>query len=288
MNSRLRRFKNRLALGGMAAAVALVVVPLVSLLATLIQRGSRVINWNFLAGAWKPVGESGGGIAHAIAGSICLLFLAMLVAVPIGLVHGVYLSQFGSTRLAHWTRILLDVMTGIPAIIVGVFVYALTVPKRGLLSMGIGYSMLAGSLALAMVMLPIFARSAEEALKAIPRHVNEAGLALGLPRRVVIRRILLRAALPSLLTALFLALARISGEAAPLLFTAFGSNEWPSSLTRPVGSLPQLLYNYAREPFEEMVEQAWGAALVLVALILTIRLATNLYLRWYFRQGGDI
>jgi len=286
MTSRYRRLKNQALLGCMALAVVLVLVPLISLLVTLFDHGARVINWHFLTGAWAPVGEQG-GIAHAIAGSVALLLLASLIAVPIGLVQGVYLSQFGSTRLARWTRILLDVMTGIPAIIVGVFVYTVMVPKHGF-SLGVGYSMLAGGLALAMVMLPIFARAAEEALRAIPRHVNEAGLALGLPRRVVIRRILLRAALPSLLTALFLALARIGGEAAPLLFTAFGSNEWPNSLVRPVGSLPQLLFDYARQPFQELVDQAWGAALVLVVLILTIRLATNLYLRWYFRPGGDI
>ena len=238
----------------MGVTVAVVFVPLISLLVTLVGCGAPVINWRFLTGAWRPIGESGGGIAHAIAGSICLLILGCGWRRLVGLVHGIYLSQFGQTRLAHWTRILLDVMTGIPAIIVGVFVYALVVPKRGVFSLGLGYSMLAGGIALAMVMLPIFARSAEETLRAIPRHVNEAGLALGLPRRVVIRRILLRAALPSLLTALFLALARISGEAAPLLFTAFGSNQSPNSLTRPVESLPQLLYDYARQPFQEMVE----------------------------------
>jgi phosphate transport system permease protein len=135
-------------------------------------------------------------------------------------------------------------------------------------------------------MLPIFARTSEQALRAIPRSVDEAGLALGLPRRKVILRIVLRSATPAVLTGMFLSLARVAGEAAPLLFTAFGSNAWPRSPMEPVGSLPQLLFDHARQPFEELVRQAWGAALVLVALILGIRLLTHGYTRWRYAHGG--
>jgi len=197
---------------------------------------------------------------------------------------GIYLTQRSTNRLAGFTRLLLDVLSGIPAIIVGVFIYAVVVRKTGW-SLRIGMSTLAGAMALALIMLPIFARATEEALKSIPRTVDEAGLGLGLPRRTVVLRILVRAAMPAVLTGMFLSLARVAGEAAPLLFTAFGSNEWPASPMQPVGSLPQLLFDYARQPFEELVQQAWGAALVLVAMILGIRVLTNAYAHW--RYGGQ-
>jgi phosphate transport system permease protein len=280
MKATWRRWKSRAFLAVMAACLLLCLVPLASLLFTLVKNGASALGGAFLTRRWAPVGEAG-GIAHALLGSLCLLGVASLVAVPLGLAKGLFLSQRGDTRLAKVTRVLLDVMTGIPAIIVGVFVYTIVVRPTGF-SIGTGFSMIAGGLALALIMLPIFARTTEEALRSIPRAVDEAGLALGLPRRRVALRIILRAAFPAVLTGLFLSLARVGGEAAPLLFTAFGSNDWPRSPTEPVASLPQLLFDYARQPFEELVRQAWGAALVLVALILAIRLTTNAYVRWRF------
>ncbi len=289
MNSRrtiYRRFKSRTILGLMAFTFLLALVPLVSLLWTLAANGAATVTPHFLTASWAPVGENG-GIAHAIAGSLSLLALASVVAVPLGLANGIYLARRAPTRLAHLTRLLLDVTSGIPAIIVGVFIYTVVVRREGF-SLGIGFSMVAGGLALAMIMLPIFARTSEEAIRAIPRAVEEAGLALGLPRRRVILRIILRAAVPSIFTGLFLSLARVAGEAAPLLFTAFGSNDWPASPLKPVSSLPQLLFDYARQPFDELVRQAWGAALVLVAIILLIRTATFVYLRWRYSKGASI
>ena len=280
MHARFRRCKNMLMLGLMGAALLACLAPLANLLMTLAAKGAPALNLRFLTGSWAPVGEEG-GIAHAIAGSVCLLGIATLIAAPLGLLKGIYLSQRGHTRLAGVARLLLDVMSGIPSIIVGVFVYTIAVRRSGF-SLGLGFSMLAGGMALGIIMLPIFARTAEEALRAIPRSVDEAGLALGLPRRRVIMRIVVKSALPGILTGAFLALARVAGEAAPLLFTAFGSNDWPESPLRPVGSLPQLLFDDARQPFEQLVRQAWGAALVLVMLILTIRLCTN----WYARRDG--
>jgi phosphate transport system permease protein len=280
-----RRWKNRAVLLLMALAFFACLVPLASLLSTLIVRGSGVLSLHFLTARSAPVGEEG-GIAQAVVGSLCLLLVATLFAVPLGLAKGVFLSQRGQTHLAAVVRLLLEVMTGIPAIIVGVFVYTVVVRRTGF-SLGTGFSMLAGGLALAMIMLPIFARTTEEALQSIPPAVIEAGLALGLPRRRVVLRIVLRSAIPAVLGGMFLAVARVAGEAAPLLFTAFGSREWPDSPFKPVGSLPQLLFDYARQPFEELVRQAWGAALVLVMMILGIRLLTNGYVRWrYGRQGG--
>jgi phosphate transport system permease protein len=291
-----RRWISRSVLAVMGFAVVLCLIPLASLLYTLASNGWRVINFRFLLGAWKPVGEEG-GIFHAIVGSFALLAVACLFAVPIGLAKGMFLAQRGHTKLAQTTRLLLDVMSGIPAIIVGVFVYTVVVRNRGfsigsLIPSLSGYSMLSGGLALAIIMLPIFARTTEEALRSVPKSVDEAGLALGLPRRRVAMRIILRAAMPAVLTGMFLAVARVAGEAAPLLFTAFGSNETPRNLKQamhwpmqPVGSLPQLLFDYARQPFPELVQQAWGAALVLVVLILGTRLTTNGLARWRYGRG---
>ncbi len=283
-HSTYRRWKNRTMMMLMGAAFLLCLVPLGSLLWTLGARGGPAISFRFLTGAWAPVGQPG-GIAHAIAGSICLLLIASLLAVPLGLAKGLFLARHGDTKLAAFVRLLLDAMTGIPAIVVGVFIYGIAVQRDGF-SLNIGFSMLAGGMALAMIMLPIFARTTEEAVRAIPLSVDEAGLALGLSRRRVILRLVLRAAVPAVLSGLFLAVARVAGEAAPLLFTAFGSNHWPESPMQPVASLPQLLFDYARQPFEQLVQQAWGAALVLVVMILTIRLATHGYVRWRYGTGG--
>lgn len=285
MNSTWRRWKSRLAILTMGLALAISLVPLASLLFTLLARGAPVINLRFLTASFRPIGEEGGGIGHAIAGSLALLGCAATLAVPLGLAKGLFLARSEDHRLAGMVRLLLDVMSGIPAIIVGVFVYTLVVRRSGF-SLGLGFSMFSGGLALAMIMLPIFARTTEEAVRAIPHTVDEAGLALGLPRRRVILRIVLRSAVPAVLTGLFLSLARVAGEAAPLLFTAFGSNNWPGSPMSPVGSLPQLLFDYARQPFEELVQQAWGAALVLVVMILFVRLLTHAYGRWRFGHGG--
>jgi phosphate transport system permease protein len=280
-----RRWKNRLALALMGIALLVCLAPLASLLWTLVARGASVLSFRFLTDPWAPVGQPS-GIAHAIVGSLCLLLIASIVAVPLGLAKGIYLARHGQTKLAAMLRLLLDVMAGIPAIVVGVFIYTVVV-RHGRFSFGTGFSMLAGGLALGMIMLPVFARTTEEALRAIPSSVDEAGLALGLSRRRVILRIVLRAATPAVLSGLFLALARVTGEAAPLLFTAFGSNDWPRSLLQPVGSLPQLLFDDARQPFEELVRQAWGAALVLVAIILLVRMATHGYVRWRYGSGGQ-
>ena len=267
----------------MGLAVVLCMVPLASLLYTLVANGWEVISFHFLFTRWQPVGENG-GIFHAIVGSFALLLVACLFAVPVGLAKGIYLAQRGHTKLAHVTRLLLDVMSGIPAIIVGVFVYTVVVRPSGF-SLRVGFSMLSGGLALAIIMLPIFARTTEEALRSVPKSVDEAGLALGLPRRRVVLRIILRSAMPAVLTGMFLSVARVAGEAAPLLFTAFGSNDLPRSPLQPVGSLPHLLFEYARQPFPELVQQAWGAALVLVVLILGTRLTTNGVARWRYGRG---
>jgi phosphate transport system permease protein len=284
-----RRFKNRIVLGMMALAVIVCLIPLAALMTTLLSNGLGSLSWSFL----RQRTEEGAGVGNAILGSFLILLAAAVFAVPLGLALGIYLTQRGTTRLASASRLLLDVLSGIPAIIVGVFIYTIVVRKSGF-SLHVGFSTLAGALALSIIMLPIFARATEEALKAIPKTVDEAGLGLGLPRRTVVLRILIRAASPSILTGLFLALARVAGEAAPLLFTTDKSEYWPSHgvkdlatlkpLTEPISSLPMVVFNYTTSPKPELNAQAWGAALLLVIMVLTIRLSTKAYTAW--RYGG--
>jgi phosphate transport system permease protein len=290
-NTAFRRFKNRLVLAAMAVLVVLCLIPLAALLYALLHEGGRYISLTFLSHLPKPPGEIGGGVGNAILGSTLLLLFSAVFAVPLGLALGIYLTQKPSTKLAALTRLLLDVLSGIPAIIVGVFVYAVVVRKTGF-SMHVGLSTLAGAMALAMIMLPIFARASEEALKSIPKTVDEAGLGLGLPRRTVVLRILVRAAMPAILTGLFLALARVGGEAAPLLFTTQSSSFWPDHSTtdlvqlkpllQPVASLPLVIFEYSKSPYEDWKAQAWGASLVLVTMVLAIRLSTRAYTAWRY------
>jgi phosphate transport system permease protein len=290
-----RRWKNRLVLSVMSVMVLICLVPLAALMWTLLSSGLSSVSWKFLTNLPKPPGETGGGLGNAILGSFLILLVAACFAVPLGLALGIYLTQRATTRLASFSRLLLDVLSGIPAIIVGVFIYAIVVRKTGF-SLHMGLSALAGSLALAMIMLPIFARATEEALKAIPKTVDEAGLGLGLPRRTVVVRILVRAATPSILTGLFLALARVGGEAAPLLFTTQSSSFWPSHglkelatlqpLREPVASLPLVIFEYSKSPYDDWKAQAWGASLVLVAMVLAIRLSTRAFVAW--RYGGKV
>jgi phosphate transport system permease protein len=293
--AKYRRWKNRIVLSVMSVMVLICLVPLAALMWTLLSSGLSSVNWKFLTNLPKPPGETGGGLGNAILGSFLILLVSACFAVPLGLALGIYLTQRSTTRLASFSRLLLDVLSGIPAIIVGVFVYAIVVRKTGF-SLHMGLSALAGSLALAMIMLPIFARATEEALKAIPKTVDEAGLGLGLPRRTVVVRILVRAATPSILTGLFLALARVGGEAAPLLFTTQSSSFWPSHglkelatlqpLREPVASLPLVIFEYSKSPYDDWKAQAWGASLVLVAMVLAIRLSTRAFVAW--RYGGKV
>lgn len=262
-------------------------LPLASVMYTLLSQGLKTINWSFLVGL--PL-QAPPGVGNAILGSLLILFVASCFAVPVGLLVGLYLSHGGGGPMTGPTRILLDVMSGTPAIVVGMFINAMIVrPMRT-------SSLLAGGLALAMIMLPIFARTTEEAVRSIPDTVTEAGLALGLPRRRVILRVVLRGAIPAVLTGFFLALARVGGEAAPLLFTVAGSNYWPShdlkdiatlsTVREPIASLPVIIYEYAKSPFAEQVSLAWGASLLLVIIILTIRLSTHALVRWQYGQEG--
>jgi phosphate transport system permease protein len=276
--TRYRRLKSNLIVVLMGAMVALCLIPLGSLLFTLVSNGIFAFNADFFTKVEGAVGDRS-GVIHAIVGSLLHMLMSTLFAVPFGLAIGIFLARPTNTRLANITRLLLDVLAGVPAILIGVFIY--TVVVRPLT----GFSLLAGGMALALIMLPIFVRGTEQAILGIPMTVDEAGLALGLPAYRVLLRIVLRAAIPAVMTGLFLALARIGGEAAPLLMTSFGNRTWSSSPMDKTASLPVLLFNYAKSGFEEQNRQAWGAAMVLVIIILGFRLLTRLYNRWQYGHG---
>ncbi len=256
--------------GACIAATAIAVVPLVSVLAYVTAKGFAGVSLSFLTELPRPVGDAGGGFGNAILGSLLLVGLACALAVPVGVLAGVYLAEMGNNRFGQAVRFSADVMSGVPSIAVGIFVYTLVV-----LSMR-RFSALAGGIALAIIMLPTIMRTTEELVKLVPDSLREAGLALGVPRWRVTLRVVLRTGAPGIATGVMLAVARAAGETAPLLFTAFNNRFWSASLTRPIGSLPVQIYSYAVSPFEEWHQQAWAAALVLVTVVLVLNVGARL------------
>jgi phosphate transport system permease protein len=256
--------------GACVALTLLALVPLCSVLAYLIAQGLGGLSWSFFSELPAPVGEAGGGFGNAILGSLLLVGLACCLGIPIGVLSGVYLAEFGNNRFAKTVRFSADVMAGVPSIAVGIFVYTLIV-----LSMR-RFSALAGGIALGILMLPTITRTTEELLKLVPDSLREAGLALGVPKWRVILRVVLRTGAPGIATGIMLAVARAAGETAPLLFTAFNSRFWSTRLDAPIGSLPVQIYTYAISPYEDWHRQAWAAALVLVALVLVLNVSARL------------
>ena len=249
------------------------VVVLAFILGYIAVRGIGAINWQFLVSTPKPVGE-GGGIGNAIVGTLLLLLLASAIGLPLGIAAGVYLTEFGGGRFGSAVRFLADTLTGVPSIIVGVFIYTIiVVPMKQ-------FSALAGGVALACIMLPIVARTTEEMIRLVPASLREAALALGAPQWRVTLGVVLPAAGSGIATGAMLAVARVSGETAPLLFTAFGSRFFNVFLDQPTASLTVQIYNYAISPYDEWHAQAWAATLVLMTLILVI----NITVRFFTRQ----
>ncbi len=281
MNSRgsRRRLKDLLARGTCVAFTLLAVVPLASVLLYLGAKGVSGLSWSFFTELPRPVGESGGGMANAFGGTLFLVGLACAVGIPVGVLSGVYLAEFGGRgRFASVVRFSADVMSGVPSIAVGIFVYTLVV-----LSMR-RFSALAGGIALGILMVPTIMRTTEELLKLVPDSLREAGLALGLPKWRVILRVVLRTGASGIATGIMLAVARVAGETAPLLFTAFNNRFWSARLDRPMGSLPVQVYTYAVSPYAEWHQQAWAAALVLVGMVLVLNVLARL-LTW--SRGGS-
>jgi phosphate transport system permease protein len=268
-----RKAVNHLMVGVLLAASLLAILPLASIFAYVLQQGLPALNGAFFTQLPKPVGETGGGMANAIAGTVVLVALASAIGIPLGIAAGVYLAEYGRGKLAAALRFSTDLLTSIPSIIIGLFAYAVLVkPMKQ-------FSALAGGAALAVIMIPTIARTTEELLRLVPVHIREAGLALGIPRWKVIVRIVLRGALGGILTGIMLAVARAAGETAPLLFTALNSHFWPNGLTQPIASLPVQIYTYAISPYEDWHRQAWAGALLLMFLVLTLNLGTRLWLK---------
>jgi phosphate transport system permease protein len=253
-----------LTMTGVCAFVSVAILFLI--LGYLVYNGGASINWAFFTQLPKPVGEAGGGMANAIVGSAKLLLAASLFGVPIGFLGGIYLAEFSGVGVASVVRYAADLLNGVPSIVIGIFAYSLAVlPFKH-------FSTLAGSLALGIMMIPITLRSTEEFLGAVPRMLREGAMALGASKWKTISTVIVPAAYRGILTAILLALARVAGETAPLLFTALGNRFWSEGWGQPTASLPVMIYNYALSPYEDWHRQAWAAGLVLLGLILIINI----------------
>jgi phosphate transport system permease protein len=237
---------------------------LFNILTHLFIQGITSLNFDFFTHLPKPVGEKGGGMANGIAGTFTLLVLAICVGVPIGLGSGVYLSEYADLKFAHAVRFMADVMNGIPSIVYGIFAYIVCVlPMKG-------FSALSGGFALGIMMIPMISRTSEQFVRMVPSQLREAGLALGIPKWRVTVDIVVPSALAGITTGVMVALARVAGETAPLLFTAFGNRYWQHSLTQPIAALPLQVFTYAISPFDDWHRQAWAGAIVLILMVLMI------------------
>lgn len=260
-------------LSGLAALFGIAMLGWI--LGTVILKGSGAINWEFFTELPAPPGLPGGGLANAILGTLYITFLAVLIGVPIGLASGIWLAEFGKdSKLAESVRFGANLLMGTPSIIIGVFVFVLMVLTTG------HFSGLAGAVALALIMLPVIARTTEDMLALVPSALREAALALGVPRWKATLGVVFRAAKTGLLTGTLLAVARVSGETAPLLFTALNSPYWPSSINEPTANLTVTIYNYAMSPYVDWQSLAWGASLLITISVLGTTVLTRTIL-WY-------
>lgn len=270
-----RRITDHVMTGAAILTVVLVLAPLIAIFGYLMYRGIGSINWAFLTQTPKPVGEEGGGMANAIVGSIFILGIASLVGVPFGIGAGIYLAEFGRNRFGSAIRFTADVLNGVPSIVIGIVGWAILVR-------GHGFSALAGGVALAIMMVPTISRATEEMLLLVPQALREAAYGLGVPRWRTTLSITLRTATSGVITGVMLAFARIAGETAPLLFTAFGNTFWNWKPTQPTAALPLQIYVYANSPYDDWHRQAWAGSFVLIVLIVTAVAAV----RYVVRRGS--
>jgi phosphate transport system permease protein len=272
-NHRWRKFKSSVAAIISFVSALLVITPLALVFYYLVRNGASAISWSFFTELPKPLGVAGGGMANAIIGSLQLLGLAALIGVPIGVLGGVYLAEYGSTRGNWMLRFVADVLNGVPSITWGVVVYGLVVlPFKG-------FSAYAGGLALGLMMIPLIMRTTEEVVLLVPNGYREAALALGVARWKTIVHIVMKTASKGIITGILLALARVAGETAPLLFTAFGNRFWNHDLSQPIASLPLQIFAYAISPYEDWHQQAWAGALVLLVTIFVINVLVRILTR---------
>ncbi|MGD0180411.1 MAG: phosphate ABC transporter permease PstA [Terriglobales bacterium] len=265
-----RRGVNSLATFAAAASVLLVLLPLGAVFGYLVYKGIGSINWAFLTQTPKPVGEAGGGMANAIAGSAFILLIASVIGVPIGIGAGIYLAEYGRNQLGNIIRFTADVLNGVPSIVIGIVAYGIVVLSQG------HFSALAGGVALAIMMIPTITRTTEEMLLLVPNAVREAAYGLGVSRWRTTLSITLRTATSGVITGVMLAFARVAGETAPLLFTAFGNQYWNWKINQPTAALSLQIFTYAISPFDEWHRQAWAGALILIVLIVVAVSAVRL------------
>lgn len=268
-----RRITDHVMTGVAVLTVILVLVPLFAIFAYLVYRGVGSINWAFLTQTPKPVGEAGGGMANAIVGSAFILALASILGVPVGVGAGIYLAEFGRNRFGDVIRFTADVLNGVPSIVIGIVAYAIVVLSQK------HFSALAGGVALAIMMIPTISRTTEEMLLLVPQALREAAYGLGIPRWRTTLSITLRTATSGVITGIMLAFARVAGETAPLLFTAFGNQFWNLRVNQPTAALPLQIFTYAISPYDEWHRQAWAGALVLIILIVTAVAAVRFAVR---------
>ncbi len=268
-----RRIISRVAEALCALAVLLALLPLGMILFYVIKEGGSALNLAFFTQMPKPVGEPGGGMANAIVGTLILIGLAALFAVPIGCMCGIHLSEYPATRFSYTVRFAADVLNGVPSIVVGIFAYGLVVlpVKR--------FSAIAGGVALGILMLPIVVRTTEELLRLVPPGLREGALALGATRSRSVFSVILPAALPGILTGILVALARVAGETAPLLFTAFNNRYWSTNIAQPIASLTVQVFTYAISPYDDWHRQAWAGAFLLVMIILALSISARVAVR---------
>ena len=256
-----------------ALAAGLAALLLAMIFAYVVGKGAGAINWSFFTQIPRPIGVTGGGVANAIVGSIEIIMLASIAAVPIGTAAGIYLALFGRGGLAQSVRFLSDVLTGVPSIAIGVFAYALIVlPTKQ-------FSAVSAAVALGVIMLPIIVRTTEEAVRLVPGVIREGALALGLPVWKATLMVTVPVARPGITTGILLSIARVAGESAPLLFTAFGNPQWGGGLGKPIAALPLVIFQYAISPYKDWQQTAWGGALILIVLVFALNLSARLAFR---------
>lgn len=282
--TRRRRWINRFWLSLLWLIGCGMISPLLLIFVYLSVQGWSALDWAFFTELPQPAGDPGGGLANGMVGSLMVVGLACLIGIPWGLAAGIFLSEYGRGTTALCLRWTTDLLSSVPSILVGLFVYALVVSPSYFFNHSPGFSAYAGGIALAIIMIPTVTRTTEEMLKLMPQHLREAGLALGIPRWKVILRVVLPGSLSGVATGVILAIARVAGETAPLLFTAFGNQYWSTRLSEPTATLPIQIYTYAVSPFADWHRQAWGGALVLVIFVFVMNMVTRLFLS---RRGGS-
>jgi phosphate transport system permease protein len=278
---RARHWVSGAMIGTTFVAAILATLPLLLILWHLLKKGASSLSLAFFTNMPQPVGEAGGGMANAIVGTLTLIGIACVIGLPIGIGAGIYLAEKRTTPIAHSVRFLADVLNGLPSIVMGIFAWEFLVRPAG------HFSALAGGAALGAMMIPLVTRTSEEMLRVVPVSLREAALALGYPRWRTSISIVLRTALAGIATGALVAIARIAGETAPLLFTAFGNQFWSTALREPIAALPLQIFTYAISPYDEWHAQAWAGALVLITIVLVISLAARFVTRSKFGAAVD-